>query len=210
MMARVCQFLCCHRNLSPSSSPVIPEFDGKKRIDLPGGWVLFFKDEENMMTDYRVVALRKETVDEVRSTLRAPGYGHPAHVETATGYGPCRSCLQPFKQGEDERVLFTYNPFPPHADLPGPGPIFVHKASCSRYEASGFPPGLRGLPLTLEGYDDGGVAVVRARVADDAQASVEDILSSPRVAYAHIRNTEAGCFIARVERVEPPTKNVRA
>ena len=154
------------------------------------------------MTEYRVVALRKQTVDEVRSTLRAPGYGHPAHVEMATGYGPCRLCLQPFRNGEEERVLFTYNPFPDQADLPSPGPIFVHKASCSRYEASGFPPGLLGLPLTLEGYDDGGVAVLRVRVTGDPQASVEDILSRPRVAYAHIRNTEAGCFIARIEGVE--------
>ena len=33
------------------------------------------------MNEYRVVALRQQTVDEVRTSLRAPGYGHPAHVE---------------------------------------------------------------------------------------------------------------------------------
>lgn len=152
------------------------------------------------MRHYRVVALATETADEVRRTLRAPGYGHPAHIETATGSGPCRLCLQTFRMGEEERVLFTFNPFPAAADLPSPGPVFVHRAPCSRYESDGFPPGLLGLPLTLEGYDDAGAAQVRLRVGADPESAVAAALSHPRVAYAHIRNTEAGCFIARIER----------
>jgi hypothetical protein len=155
------------------------------------------------MTGYRVVALDTETADEVRRTLRAPGYGHPAHVETATGYGPCRLCLRTFRKGEEERVLFTFNPFPAGADLPSPGPVFVHRESCVRFEGPGFPPGLRDLPLTLEGYDERGAAQVRTKVGDDPQAAVADVLARPHVAYAHIRNTEAGCFIARVERAQP-------
>jgi len=154
------------------------------------------------MNEYRVVALCEQTVDEVRKSLRAPGYGHPAHVEMATGYGPCRLCLDSFRTGEEERVLFTYNPFP-KPEMPCPGPIFVRKASCSRYEGSGFPPGLIGLPLTLEGYDDGGLAVLRVNVTCDPDGAVEEVLSSPQVAHAHIRNTEAGCFIARIERSAP-------
>jgi len=158
------------------------------------------------MSSYRVLALRQETADQVRSSLRAPGYGHPAHVEVARGHGPCRLCLQTFRQGDEERVLFTYNPFPENAGLPCPGPVFVHKDHCSRYEGSGFPPGLLGLPLTLEGYDPGGVAVLRVSVAGDPDGSVQEVLSRPQVAYAHIRNTEAGCFIARIERSgEPPS-----
>jgi len=154
------------------------------------------------MNEYRVVALCQQTVDEVRNSLRAPGYGHPAHVEMATGYGPCRLCLDSFRTGEEERVLFTYNPFP-KTELPCPGPIFVHKASCSRYERSGFPPGLLGLPLTLEGYDDSGLAVLRVNVTCDPDGAVKEVFSRPQVAHAHIRNTEAGCFIARIERSEP-------
>jgi hypothetical protein len=153
--------------------------------------------------EYRVIALRQQTADEVRTTLRAPGYGHPAHVEMAKGTGPCRLCLRPFLQDEEERVLFTYNPFPDGADLPSPGPIFVHKASCARFDASGFPPELRSIPLTLEGYDARGVAVVRVK-ASDPDASTHDVLTRPGVAYAHLRHSEAGCFIARVERVTQP------
>jgi Protein of unknown function (DUF1203) len=151
------------------------------------------------MMDYRVIALEQQTADEVRTTLRAPGYGHPAHVEMAKGSGPCRLCLRPFRKDEEERVLFTYNPFPDGADLPSPGPIFVHRASCERFEGAGFPPELGGLPLTLEGYDDRGVAVARVK-ASDPDASVRDVLARPGVAYAHLRHSEAGCFIARIER----------
>jgi len=150
--------------------------------------------------DYRVIALRQQVADEVRTTLSSPGYGHPAHVEMASGTGPCRLCLRPFRPNEEERVLFTYNPFPDGADLPSPGPVFVHKSSCARFEAQGFPPELRAIPLTLEGYDDRGVVLARIR-ADDPDASTRDVLSRPGVAYAHVRNSEAGCFIARIERV---------
>src|SRR5688500_18024452 len=107
------------------------------------------------MNRYRIRALDQRLADDVRRTRRAPVYGHPAHVEVATGTGPCRLCLRPFEVGAEERVLFTYNPFPDGA-TPSPGPVFVHAGPCPRYEADGFPAELSGLPLLLEGYDDGG------------------------------------------------------
>jgi hypothetical protein len=153
------------------------------------------------MVEYRVVALSREIADEVRRSSRAPGYGHPAHVELANGYGPCRLCLRTFRQGEEERVLFTYNPFPKDAALPSPGPVFVHKDACPRFDGPNFPPGLRGLPMTLEAYDATGAALLRVGVSDDPEACVQEALAPPQVAYVHIRNTEAGCFIGRIERV---------
>jgi len=57
----------------------------------------------------------------------------------------------------------------------------------------------------LEGYDQTGVATARVEVDGDPDRSVEELLSSPQVAYAHIRNTEAGCFIARIERSDLPS-----
>ena len=56
------------------------------------------------MQSYRVVAVGSPTTDVVRQTLRSPGYGHPAHVEVAAGYGPCRQCLRDFAVGEDRRI----------------------------------------------------------------------------------------------------------
>lgn len=151
------------------------------------------------MTDYRLMALPQEIADEVRSTSRSPGYGHPAYVEVAQGTGPCRLCLRPFRLHEEERVLFTHNPFPEDADLPGPGPVFVHKSSCVRFDGPGFPPELLALPLAIEGYDARGLAVTR-ETAGDPDAAARRVLSVPAVAYAHVRHGEAGCFIARLSR----------
>ena len=151
------------------------------------------------MSSYRIVALAEGVADEVRRTRRAPEYDHPAHVEVATGTGPCRLCLRPFEVGAEERLLFTYNPFPEGA-TPSPGPVFVHPAPCTRYETDGFPKELAGLPLLLEGYDDGGMALVRRKVNGNPARDVEDVLAMPGVSFAHVRNAAAGCFIARVER----------
>ena len=151
------------------------------------------------MTRYRVVALDERIADDVRRTRRAPGYGHPAHVEVATGTGPCRLCLRPFEVGAEERLLFTYNPFPEGA-TPSPGPVFVHPGPCPRHDADVFPTELSGLPLLLEVYDDGGMALVRRAVNGDPGKDVEEVFASAGVSYAHIRHAKAGCFIARVER----------
>ncbi len=59
------------------------------------------------MTSYRVIAIPEQIAQHVRATLKSPQYGHPAHVEVAKGYGPCRSCLQTFHTGEEQRILFT-------------------------------------------------------------------------------------------------------
>jgi uncharacterized protein DUF1203 len=151
------------------------------------------------MSPYRVVALDERIADEVRRTRRTPGYGHPAHVEVASGTGPCRLCLRPFEVGVEEGVLFTYNPFPDGA-TPSPGPIFVHAGPCPRSETDRFPSELSGLPLLLEGYDDGGMALVPSAGGGGSRADVRGVLAVAGVSYAHIRHAEAGCFIARIER----------
>jgi len=57
------------------------------------------------------------------------------------------------------------------------------------------------LPLTLEAYGRDRWMVARERpAAEDIEAAIDRLLGHPAVAYIHIRNTEAGCFIARIER----------
>lgn len=155
------------------------------------------------MAFYRVIALPEELANETRASLKSPQYGHPAHVEVATGYGPCRSCLRTFQEGEEERILFTYDPFAGLDAYPSPGPVFIHREGCTRYEKEGFPEGIRRLPLTLEGYGRGRWLVARERVAGgDVDGPVERLFAHPAVEYIHVRNTEAGCYIARIERME--------
>src|SRR3977135_326946 len=77
--------------------------------------------------------------------------------------------------------------------------------SFSGYTEPGqFPEELRPLPLTLEAYGDNRWIIARERpAANEIETSVERLLNAEGVRYIHIRNTEAGCFIARIERDFP-------
>lgn len=153
------------------------------------------------MIPFRVTGIPENLAQQARTDMKSPQYGHPAHVEIAKGYGPCRSCLGKFETDRDERLLFTYDPFAGLDPYPSPGPIFIHREACPTYDAAAFPPELRNLPLTLEGYGPDRWIVARERVSDgDVETAMDRVLGNPEVAYVHVRNTEAGCFIALVER----------
>jgi len=154
------------------------------------------------LAGFRVLPIDSALAEKVRSTLKSPQYGHPAHMERATGYGPCRACLKQFRAGEEDRILFTYNPFESLDSYPSPGPVFIHAESCPSYDAPGsFPEELCSLPLTLEAYGENRWIIARERPsANEIESSVERLLQTSGVRYIHIRNTEAGCFIARIQR----------
>jgi hypothetical protein len=154
------------------------------------------------LAGFRVSPIDSALAEKVRSTLKSPQYGHPAHMERAAGYGPCRACLKQFRAGEEDRILFTYNPFDSLDSYPSPGPIFIHAESCPSYDAPGsFPEELRSLPLTLEAYGADRWIIGRERPsASEIESCVERLLQTSGVHYIHVRNTEAGCFIATIER----------
>ena len=150
---------------------------------------------------FRIVPIGATIADSVRREHRSPQYGHPATVEVAKGYGPCRQCLRTFRAGEEDRVLFTYNPVPKENGLAQPGPIFIHKDPCAAFDGPGVPPELRGLPLFLEGFGRGTWTVRREPIdAGSIEADIATMLRDPVIELVQIRNAEAGCFIARVER----------
>ncbi|RIK53483.1 hypothetical protein DCC62_32300 [candidate division KSB1 bacterium] len=81
------------------------------------------------------------------------------------------------------------------------GPIFIHRDACVRYKQRGFPAALRELPLMLEGYGRGRWQVARERVAHgDVESAITRIFAHAAVEYIHVRNAEAGCYIALLER----------
>jgi hypothetical protein len=165
----------------------------------PLGWVQLLRLDT--MCSYRIQGIPESLATAARESLRSPQYGHPAHVEVATGYGPCRLCLQTFQTGTEERLLFTYQPFIDPAALPAPGPVFIHRSACERYDGSDLPEALRALPLALEGYGAEGVLLAQRRVgAEPFEDVLQDVFERAEVQYAHLRNAEAGCFIARLER----------
>jgi hypothetical protein len=154
------------------------------------------------MHGYRVVAVSDRTADAVRKTMKSPGYGHPAHAETATGYGPCRQCLRTFTAGTDRRILFTYDAFYGKEDLPLPGPVFIHEEPCERYiEGDGFPVDLLGHRLTLNAYARGRQFVASRYVSNGlVEPEVQRLLADANVDYIHVRDTIAGCYDFCIER----------
>ncbi|HZQ91166.1 MAG TPA: DUF1203 domain-containing protein [Terriglobales bacterium] len=154
------------------------------------------------MDRIRVVAMPTYTANKVRESMKSPGYGHPAHVEVATGYGPCRHCLRTFRVGEERRILFTFDPFYGLEPLPLPGPVFIHEEECERYdERGGFPEDLRAHRLTLNAYGAGRRLLAQEYVDDGAvEPVIERLLDDVGVRYVHVRDTEAGCYDFRVER----------
>lgn len=154
------------------------------------------------MTGFRTIPIDPTICDQVRSTHKSPQYGHPAHVEIAAGYGTCRACLRQFRVGTEDRILFTYDPFAGIDSYPSPGPVFIHANSCAAFSERGkFPAELRDLPLTLEAFGDDRWIVSRERPRpDEIEAAIERCFAIPGARYIHVRNTEAGCYIARIER----------
>ena len=116
------------------------------------------------MGNYQIQGIPQTVAATARETMKSPQYGHPAHAELASGYGPCRLCLRTFEVGAEERLLFTYQPFTDPAALPAPGPVFIHREACERYEGSALPEALRPLPLAIEGYGEAGELIVQQRV----------------------------------------------
>lgn len=154
------------------------------------------------MSEYRYIAIPQETADRVRRTMKSPGYGHPAHREVATGYGPCRLCLRTFKIGAEERILFTLDPFYGIENLPLPGPVFIHAEECVRYEENSvFPEDLRTHPLTLNGYAKGRRLLAQVYIEDgNIEDALDIIFANSEIAHVHVRDTHAGCYDLRVER----------
>ena len=80
------------------------------------------------------------------------------------------------------------------------GPVYIHADDCDRYDGDGFPPDLRALELTFEAVAPGPRVVALERAdGEGAEGVIERLLDLPDVDFVNVRNTEAGCFVARVD-----------
>ncbi len=151
--------------------------------------------------EYSVIGIDPALTTTVRERMISPQYPSlTAAVSVANGYGPCRSCLRVFDQGNENRIFFTYNAFEGMSDLPDPGPVFIHERDCQRYEGNALPADLLGLPLLLEAFGEGSEMISRTPLEPDtADQQVTRLLEILGVRYINVRNAEAGCFICRIE-----------
>ena len=154
------------------------------------------------MKPIRIVAIQTEVAEAVRSTMRAPVYGFPAHMEVATDSAPCRHCLCLIETGGTRRILFTYDRFSGIESMPQPGPVYIHADNCPRYSEDGsFPEELRKSPRTLEGYARGRRLVAQEYVTDgEFELAIERLFAHQEIDYLQVNSTTAGCFTFRIER----------
>jgi hypothetical protein len=154
------------------------------------------------MPSFRVVALPTETAEFVRTTGKSPVYGFPAHKEVATGRAPCRHCLRLIRPLEEELLLFTYDPFRALGVPPLPGPVYLHAKECTRYKQDSiFPEEYLGRLLTFAAYGADRKLLEEKRLTNGGEeATAEQLWANPEVEYIHLRSTEAGCYLFRMDR----------
>ncbi len=154
------------------------------------------------MGSFQVVAIPTEVAQQVRATGKSPNYGFPAHREIAAGRAPCRHCLQLIQRDQEELLLFTYDPFRELNQPPLPGPVYIHAKECPRHSGGeSIPEEYRGRLLTLEGFGEDRALLREVRVRDgQEQVAAEELFREENIRYVHVRSTEAGCFLFRLER----------
>src|SRR5438105_4492248 len=89
---------------------------------------------------FKIVPLSKEYAEKIRNT-RQDDFGHRVIEQVATGHGPCRVSLKPFKPGRDRRLLFAHSPFTIGKAFNQPGPVFIFADEVEDYKDNyHFPP----------------------------------------------------------------------
>jgi hypothetical protein len=158
------------------------------------------------MSKFKIVPLSKDYAAKIRNE-RKDDFGNEVIEQVATGKGPCRVSLKPFKVGEDSRLLLSHSPFAEQNAFNQPGPIFISKEEVEPYnDVHRFPPEIKAnkesFPLSLIGYSKKQSMVFTQLVGDDdVDVLIEKIFDeSPKVEYLHVRNSEACCYICKVER----------
>ena len=158
------------------------------------------------MNNFKIVPISKVYADRIRSTMQ-DDFGHAVIEQVATGAGPCRVSLKPFKKGIDKRLLFSHSPFEIGNAYNQPGPVFVNSSDVEEYaDVFRFPPEIKAdkqsFPLSLIGYNDQQQMVFTKLVGD---ADVDELINEtfegrPDIDFLHARNSQACCFICRIER----------
>jgi hypothetical protein len=150
----------------------------------------------------KIVPMPTSVAETVRSTMKAPVYGFPAHRESAAGRAPCRHCLKLIRAGAEELILFTYDAFHGQGVPPSPGPVYIHAEPCALFAGNGhLPQEYHGQPLTLEVFGENRARLSEKRLnGTDGDTELQEIFQDPTVKYAHVRSTTAGCYLFRVER----------
>ncbi|WP_428229583.1 DUF1203 domain-containing protein [Flavobacterium sp.] len=159
------------------------------------------------MKKFKIVPLTKEFARKIRET-NIDHFGNKVYDEVASGKGPCRVSLRPFTVAEDIRLVFAYSPFLINNAFDQSGPIFIHQKEVEPYsDIYNFPPEIKNdkenFPLSLIGYSKEQKMIFTKLVGDrDIDLLIAEIFETENgIEYLHARNSEACCFICKIERI---------
>lgn len=153
------------------------------------------------MSGFTVEAMPTEVAQYVRNNKKSPVYGFPAHKEVAAGRAPCRHCLKLIRPQEEELLLFTYDPFQESKARPLPGPVYLHAEECGCFsDKTIFPEVYKGRQLTFCAYDAERNLVKETLLTNGEEEAANQLFAIAEVKYVHVRSTEAGCYLFRLER----------
>ena len=160
------------------------------------------------MKNFKIVPLSRAFAERIRLSM-VDDFGHTVTEKVATGSGPCRVSLKSFKKGIDKRLVFSHSPFEIDNFYNQPGPIFINSKDVEEYpDIYRFPPEIKAnkisFPLSLIGYDKEQQMVLSRLVGDaDIDELIEEVFHTRAdIEYLHARNSEACCFICKVERIK--------
>lgn len=158
------------------------------------------------MKKFKIVPLSKSYAEKVRKD-RKDDLGHDVVEQIATGAGPCRVSLKPFRVGEEKRLLISHSPFSIDNPYNQPGPIFINKEDVDEYsDVYRFPPEIKAdkikFPLSLIGYSKDQMMIFTKLVGEeDVDLLIPEIFDQhDEIEYLHVRNSEACCYICKIER----------
>jgi hypothetical protein len=158
------------------------------------------------MSSFRYLSIPKEYIEKIRREM-LDDFGHQveASIVGEKGYGPCRYCLKQFNPGE-KRLLFSYAPVKSSNAYNEVGPVFIHD-DCLPYAATDeFPDDVKHgrlhIPLVLRCYNNERrmIGAVQVKNNNEVELLVQELLERQEIKFIHIRNAEAQCFIAEVQR----------
>jgi hypothetical protein len=159
------------------------------------------------MKNFKIVPLSKKFAGKIRDT-NTDNFGNQVYEQLASGKGPCRVSLKPFNIGKDVRLVFAYSPFSKNNAFNQSGPIFIHKNEVEEYsDIYNFPPEIKAdkesFPLSLIGYSKEQKMIFTKLVGNnDVDQLISEIFETENnIEYLHARNSEACCFICKIERI---------
>jgi hypothetical protein len=80
--------------------------------------------------------------------------------------------------------------------------VYIHADHCERsVGATAFPKEYLGRALTLLAYGDDRALLLEVRLKNGNEAEeAERLFRNPAVKYVHVRSTDAGCYLFRLDR----------